>query len=64
MSRFLKALLLTAAATGVAAFALEQLDLEGRSPDRETSGAPGPDPGDVPEEDLEMLMKELASHLG
>lgn len=65
MSKLLKALLLTAAATGVAALILRQLDLDAASTDAvDDFGLPGMDPDDMPEEDLQLLLKELASQLG
>lgn len=64
MSKLLKALLLTAAATGVAAVLIRQLDLDGAPSSDPGSEFPGMNPDDMPEEDLELLLKELASHLG
>jgi hypothetical protein len=63
MGKFTKALLLSAAATGVAALLLDQLDLDAArsGPD---AGFPGPNPDDIAEEDVEMLLKELSSQLG
>lgn len=65
MSKFLKTLLLTAAATGVAAFALHQLDLDAAREEfrDEESDFPGPNPDDLKEEDVAMLLNELASQL-
>lgn len=65
MSKFVKTLLLTAAATGVAAFALYQLDLDAARDELrdEGSGFPGPDPEEMKEEDVAMLLNELASQL-
>jgi hypothetical protein len=62
MRKFVNALLLSAAATGVAALLLDQLDLDGAcsSPD---AGFPGPDPENISEEDVENLLGELASQL-
>lgn len=65
MSKFLKTLLLTAAATGVAAAVLYQIDFEAA---RNELGPEGPDfpdmdPDDMGEEDVAMLLNELASHL-
>lgn len=60
MRKFTKALLLSAAATGVAALLLNQLDLDAARPDP-NSGFPDPD--DFAEEDVENLLNELASHL-
>ncbi len=62
MCKFTKALLLSAAATGVAALLLDQLDLDAASSDADP-GVPGPDPDDIAEEDVEMLLNELASQL-
>lgn len=63
MGKFTKALLLSAAATGVAALLLDQLDLDEARPDP-NAGFPGPNPDDMAEEDVEMLLKELGSQLG
>lgn len=65
MSKFLKTLLLTAAATGAAAFILHQLDLEAAREELHDAepGVPGPDPDDMGEEDIAMLLNELASQL-
>lgn len=65
MSKFLKTLLLTATATGAAALLLHQLDLESaRNETRETEPEfPGMDPDNMKEEDVAMLLNELASHL-
>lgn len=62
MRKFMSALLLSAAATGVAALLLDQLDLDAArsAPD---AGFPGPDPGNIAEEDVENLLNELASQL-
>ncbi|MFB6249232.1 MAG: hypothetical protein ABEL97_11755 [Salinibacter sp.] len=64
MSKLLKTLLLTAAATGAAALVLYQLDLEAArdelAPDDDF---PGPDPENMGEEDVAMLLNELASQL-
>lgn len=62
MSKLTKALLLSAAATGVAALLLEQLDLDAAQPDPD-AGFPGPNPENIAEEDVEMLLNELASQL-
>ena len=65
MTRVLKALLISAAATGVAALVLRQLDLD--QPDSvSTDDMPfgGMDPDAMPDEDVELLMRELASQLG
>lgn len=65
MSKFLKTLLLTAAATGVAAMILHQIDLESARDElaRSRSEFPGMDPDDMKEEDVAMLLNELASQL-
>lgn len=63
MSKFLKALLLSAVATGVAAILLQQLDLESAAAMNDDDGLPGMNPDDMAEEDVEMLLKELASQL-
>lgn len=65
MSKFLKTLLLTAAATGVAALVLHQLDLDAARSELEGSDSefPGMDPEDMKEEDVAMLLNELASQL-
>ena len=62
MSKFWKTVLLTAAATGAAAVLLHQLDLESaRDELRETDPEfPGLDPD---EDDVAMLLNELASQL-
>jgi hypothetical protein len=64
MSKFLRALLITAAATGVVAVLLNALDLDG-APDADAGAAPfdGMDPDDLSEEDVDTLMNELASQL-
>jgi hypothetical protein len=63
MSKFFRALLVTAAVTGVAAIALNALDLD--SADDEMGGTPFPgmDPDNMSEEDVDALMNELASQL-
>lgn len=65
MSKFLKTLLLTAAATGAAAVVLHQLDLDAAREDLagDEPGFPGMDPEDMGEEDVAMLLNELASQL-
>jgi len=65
MSKFWKTLLLTAAATGAAALVLRQLDLDAAREERADSGSevPGPDPENMGEEDVAMLLNELASQL-
>jgi hypothetical protein len=62
MRKFVNALLLSAAATGVAALLLDQLDLDGARPSPD-AGFPGPDPENISEEDVENLLGELASQL-
>jgi hypothetical protein len=65
MSKFWKTLLLTAAATGVAALVLRQLDLDAAREEWADSGSefPGPDPENMGEEDVANLLNELASQL-
>lgn len=63
MSKFLRTLLLTAAATGAAALVLRQLDLEAARAEQATPGMPGMDPDEMEEEDVAMLLDELASQL-
>lgn len=63
MSKFLRALLFTAAATGVAALLLRALDLESVDVPSRGSGLSDLDPDDLSEEDVEALMKELAGQL-
>ena len=65
MSKLVKTLLLTAAATGVAALVLHQLDLEAAREQLADAGPefPGMDPDDMKEEDVAMLLNELASQL-
>jgi hypothetical protein len=65
MSKFLRALLLAGAATGVAALVLYQIDLEAARDDLGDAppGFPGMDPEDMGEEDVAMLLNELASQL-
>ncbi len=63
MSRVIKALLISAAATGAAALILRQLDLE-NAPRSAPDAFPGMEAEDMPEEDLNLLMRELASQLG
>ena len=62
MRKVLRALLLSAAATGVAALILSQLDLDSAQPDPD-SGFPGPDPENLAQEDVETLLNELAAQL-
>ena len=63
MSKFWKTLLLTAAATGAAALVLSQLDLDAAREELADDGFPAPDPEDMGEEDVAMLLNELASQL-
>jgi len=63
MSKFLRTLLLTAAATGAAALVLRQLDLEAARAEQATAGIPDMDPDNMKEEDVAMLLDELASQL-
>lgn len=63
MPRFIKALLLSAAATGVAALLLQRLDLDEARSRPSDDGFPGPDPETMSEEDVDMLLNELASQL-
>jgi len=64
MSKFFRALLISAAATGVVAIALHALDLDAEdSPDAHESSFAGMDPDDMSEEDVDALMNELASQL-
>ena len=65
MSKFWKTVLLTAAATGVAAVVLHQLDLDAAREELADAGSefPGMDPDDMKEEDVAMLLNELASQL-
>jgi len=62
MRKLAKALLLTAAASGVAYLVLDQLDLD--TPEPPEDDIPGMDPESMPDGDVEMLLQELASHLG
>lgn len=62
MRKFIKALLLSAVATGIAALILEQLDLESAQLDPGDE-FPGPDPENLQEEDVESLLNELAAQL-
>jgi len=65
MSKFWKTLLLTAAATGAAAVVLHQLDLDAARDELDDGGPefPGMTPDDMQEEDVAMLLNELASQL-
>jgi len=64
MSRFLKALLITGVTTGAAALLLKSIDLESAdAPMDDDIAALGFDPEDIPDEDAELLLKELASQL-
>ena len=62
MRTVFRALLVSAAATGVAALLLDQLDLDAACP-RPDDGVPGPNPDDMAEEDVAMMLNELASQL-
>lgn len=64
MSKFLRALLISAAATGVIALLLKAIDLD--AADASPSRGPdfsGMDPEDLSEEEVDALMNELASQL-
>jgi hypothetical protein len=65
MSRFLRSLLITAAATGAAAYVLSQIDFEAARAELADHGPefPGMDPENMQEEDVAMLLNELASQL-
>jgi hypothetical protein len=65
VSKFWKTVLLTAAATGAAAVLLHQLDLESARDELRNAGPefPGLDPDDMGEDDVAMLLNELASQL-
>ncbi|WP_022836513.1 hypothetical protein [Salisaeta longa] len=60
MRKLTKALLLTAAATGAAALVLRQIDWD---PPRASGGPAALDPDEMPEEDVNMLLRELAAQL-
>ncbi len=62
MTKFTKALLFSAAAAGAAALVLNHLDLDA-APAAPDPGFPGPNPDDIAEEDVEMMLNELASQL-
>ncbi len=62
MTKFTKALLFSTAAAGAAALVLNQLDLDA-APSEPDAGFPGPNPDDIAEEDVEMMLNELASQL-
>lgn len=62
MSKFVKALLLSAAATGVAALLLRRFDLD-ETHSREDAGFLGPDPETMDEDQVDALLNELASQL-
>lgn len=65
MRKLLKALLLSAAATGLAALVLQKLDLDGDAGSTsEPSPFPGETPEDMPDEDVAKLLNELGSMLG
>jgi len=63
MRKLLKALLLSAAATGVAALVLQRFDLD-RSEAGNDAPFPGMDPGAMTDDDVEQMLKELGSMLG
>jgi hypothetical protein len=65
MSKLLKTLLLTAAATGAAAIVLHQLDLDAAREELadDVPGFPGMDPENMGDDDVAMLLNELASQL-
>lgn len=65
MSKFWRTLLLTAAATGVAAVILYQIDLEAARDRLAEAGSdiPDMDPDNMKDEDVAMLLNELASQL-
>lgn len=64
MSKFLRALLIAAAATGVVAVIVNALDLDATSgADSGASSLASMDPDDLSEEDVDTLMNELASQL-
>lgn len=64
MSKFLRALLISAAATGAAALLLNAIDLESAgASSSDGPDFPGMDPDDLSEEDVDALMEELASQL-
>ena len=65
MRNLLNALLLSAAATGLAALVLQQLDLDSDpTAGSESTPFPGEMPEDMPDEDVEKLLGELGSMLG
>jgi hypothetical protein len=64
MSKFFRALLISAAATGVIAVILNALDLDAEdSSDVGGSSFANMDPDNMSEEDVDALMNELASQL-
>lgn len=64
MSKLLRALLIAAGATSVAALLLQALDLDEASTDAfDEPDFPGPDPDDLSEEDIDAMMNELARQL-
>lgn len=63
MSKFLRTLLLTAAATGAAALVLRQLDLEAARAEQGPPGVPDMDPENMSEDDVAMLLNELSAQL-
>lgn len=63
MSKLLRALLISAAATGAAALLLNALDLESVDVPPRDPGFLGIDPDELSEEEVDALMEELASQL-
>ena len=64
MSKFFRALLITAATTGAVALLLNALDLESvEVPSASEPDFPGMNPDDLSEEDVDALMQELANQL-
>ena len=64
MSKFLRALLISAAATGVVALLLNAIDLDrADAPYGDGAEFPGMDPDDLSDEEVDALMNELASQL-
>lgn len=65
MSKFLRALLIAAAATGAVALLLKALDLKNLEASASArSNALDLDPDDLSEDEVDALMQELASQLG
>jgi len=63
MSNVLRALLISAAATGVFAVVLNALDLDAVDSSAPEDPFTGMDPDDLSEAEVDALMKELASQL-